>query len=58
MSWKVIGPLMGALLSVLLSSIGVVLSPVLGSDVATSATLIHVAAVVVLLVTILVKLES
>jgi len=58
MSVKILGPLAGVGVSVVCSGLGVVVSWALGGDVATSVTLIHSAAAVVLLVTILLRLEK
>jgi len=52
------GPMLGVALSVLFSTMGVVTARVLGGDIVTAATLIHSAASVVLLVTVLFRLES
>jgi len=58
MSIKTLGPLTGVGVSVVCSGLGVVASSALGGDVIASATLVHAAAAVVLLVTILFHLEK
>lgn len=58
MSAKILGPLMGVGVSVVCSGLGVVVSSAWGGNVVTSATLVHAAAAVVLLVTILFHLEK
>ena len=58
MSSKMIGPLVGIGVSVVCSGLGVVVSSTLGGDVAMSATLVHAAAAVVLLVTILFRVDN
>ena len=58
MQAKLIGPAVGVGLSIVCSGLGVLVASFLGGDVAMSATLVHAAAAVVLLVTILSRLES
>jgi len=58
MSSSMVGPMVGIGVSVVCSLLGVLVSSTLGGDVATSATLVHAAAAVVLLVTILSRLEE
>jgi hypothetical protein len=58
MSHKFLGPMVGVGVSVLCSSVGAVIARATGGDVTASATLAHVAASVVLLVSVLVRLES
>ncbi len=58
MSVKILGPLTGVGVSVVCSGLGIVVSSASGGDVVASATLVHAAAAVVLLVTILFHLEK
>jgi energy-converting hydrogenase Eha subunit C len=58
MQFHWIGPLVGVGVSLVCSGLGVLVSSTLGGDVAASATLVHAAAAVVLLVTILSRMES
>ena len=58
MSRNVLGPVAGVIVSALISTAGVFVARMTGSDVATVTIQLHAAATVVLLVTILVRLES
>ena len=58
MSSKFLGPITGVGVSVVCSGLGAVVASTLGGDIATSATLVHAAAAVVLLVTILSRIEN
>lgn len=58
MSRHVTGALIGVLVSVFCSLMGVVIARTLGGDIAISATLVHAAATVVLLVNVLIRIEA
>jgi hypothetical protein len=58
MSYLVIGPLIGVVLVVVMSLAGILISQMLGGSAPTVIGQIHSSAAVVLLVTILVRLES
>lgn len=58
MPFKMTGPLVGTGVSVVCSGLGVLVSSTFGGDVIASATLVHAAAAVVLLVTILSRMEQ
>ena len=58
MSYLVVGPLVGVVLVVVLSLVGILVSQTLGGDVSIVTLQIQTSAALVLLVTILSRLES
>jgi hypothetical protein len=58
MSYLVVGPLVGVVLVVVLSLVGILISQTLGGNVSLVTLQIHTSAALVLLVTILSRLES
>jgi uncharacterized membrane protein YjjP (DUF1212 family) len=58
MSYLVIGPIVGVVLVIVLSLAGILISQTLGGYAPTVISQIHASATVVLLVTILARLES
>ncbi len=58
MSPKVLGPLAGVVASAFLSMTGVLISWAMGGNVASSITLLHTSAIVVLLVAFHVRMEA
>jgi hypothetical protein len=58
MSYLVVGPLVGVVLVVVLSLIGILIAGTFGGHASTVITQIHASATIVLLVTILARLES
>lgn len=57
MQSKMAGPLAGVGVSIVCSGLGALVATSFGGDVVTSATLVHAAAAVVLLVTVLGRVE-
>ncbi len=58
MSYLIAGPLVGVVLVVVLSLVGILISQTLGGNVSIVTLQIHTSAALVLLVTILARLES